>query len=126
MTATTARTRPGPSPLQRLGRATPYLLLAPGLIYLLLFYVLPSIQMFTYSISKGSLETGFTITFSLDAYVESINKFGKQSKRKTGPLLSCTPTEQSNSASAARRAFSEAAAKFHSRSNRVSPVIASR
>ena len=31
----------------------PYLLLAPGLLWLLVFYVLPAIQMFTYSISTG-------------------------------------------------------------------------
>ena len=37
----------------------PYLLLAPGLLWLLVFYVLPAVQMFTYSISTGTLETGF-------------------------------------------------------------------
>ena len=74
--ATTASS--GPSLRQRLGRATPYLLLAPGLVYLVIFYVLPSIQMFTYSISTGSIETGFTLTWSLDAYVQGLEKFSKQ------------------------------------------------
>ena len=63
---------------QRFNKAVPWLLLAPGLLWLLLFYVLPVIQMFTYSISTGSIETGFTITFSADAYVEALTKFGKQ------------------------------------------------
>jgi spermidine/putrescine transport system permease protein len=34
--------------------------------------------MFTYSISTGSIETGFTMTLSADAYVEALTKFGKQ------------------------------------------------
>ncbi len=52
--------------------------MAPGLIWLTLFYVLPAIQMFTYSISTGSLETGYTISLSADAYVEALTKFSKQ------------------------------------------------
>jgi spermidine/putrescine transport system permease protein len=63
---------------QRFNKAVPWLLLAPGLLWLLLFYVLPVIQMFTYSISTGSIETGFTMTLSADAYVEALTKFGKQ------------------------------------------------
>ena len=56
----------------------PWLLLAPGLAWLLAFYVLPAIQMFTYSISTGSLETGFEMTGSFDAYTEAITRFGRQ------------------------------------------------
>ena len=63
---------------RRFNRAVPWLLLAPGLLWLLLFYVLPVIQMFTYSISTGSIETGFTMTLSADAYIEALTKFGKQ------------------------------------------------
>jgi spermidine/putrescine transport system permease protein len=63
---------------RRFNRAVPWLLLAPGLLWLLAFYVLPVIQMFTYSISTGSIETGFTMTLSADAYVEALTKFGKQ------------------------------------------------
>jgi spermidine/putrescine transport system permease protein len=63
---------------RRFNRAVPWLLLAPGLLWLLVFYVLPVIQMFTYSVSTGSIETGFTMTWSADAYVEALTKFGKQ------------------------------------------------
>ena len=38
---------------RRLSGLVPWLLLAPGLLWLFFFYVLPSIQMFTYSISTG-------------------------------------------------------------------------
>jgi spermidine/putrescine transport system permease protein len=78
MTATTTAQAPGPGFRRRLGRFVPWLLLAPGLLWLLVFYVLPVIQMFTYSISTGSIETGFTITWTADAYVEALTKFGKQ------------------------------------------------
>jgi spermidine/putrescine transport system permease protein len=70
--------RPRPTARARLGRALPYLLLAPGLLWLLIFYVLPAIQMFTYSVSEGSLETGFTMTFTFDAYAEAFRRFGDQ------------------------------------------------
>jgi spermidine/putrescine transport system permease protein len=70
--------RPRPTVRAWLGRALPYLLLAPGLLWLFLFYVLPAAQMFTYSISEGTLETGFTMTMSLDAYATAITRFGPQ------------------------------------------------
>ena len=68
----------GPSLRARFGRAVPYLLLAPGLAWLFLFYVIPAVQMFTYSISTGTLETGFTMTFGAEAYATAIDRFGKQ------------------------------------------------
>jgi ABC-type spermidine/putrescine transport system, permease component I len=70
--------RPGPGLRGRLARALPYLLLAPGLFWLAVFYVLPALQMFTYSISTGSLETGYTINLSADAYVSALTQFSKQ------------------------------------------------
>jgi spermidine/putrescine transport system permease protein len=71
-------TRPGPGLRGWLGRALPYLLLAPGLLYLAIFYALPAAQMFTYSISSGSLDTGYTINLSAEAYVDALNRYGKQ------------------------------------------------
>jgi spermidine/putrescine transport system permease protein len=56
----------------------PYLLLAPGVLWLLIFYVIPAVQMFTYSVSTGTLETGFTLTLNFDAYATAIDRFGKQ------------------------------------------------
>jgi spermidine/putrescine transport system permease protein len=78
MTAAAARAPTGPTFRARFGRALPYLLLAPGLLWLLFFYVIPAIQMFTYSVSTGSLETGFAMTFTSDAYGKAITQFGKQ------------------------------------------------
>jgi len=63
---------------ERLGRATPYLLLTPGILWLLVFYVVPVAQMFVFSISTGSLVKGFTLTFGAEAYVEGLSNFGEQ------------------------------------------------
>jgi spermidine/putrescine transport system permease protein len=78
MTAATASSPTGPTLRARFGRAVPYLLLAPGLLWLVAFYVIPAVQMFTYSISKGTLETGFEMTLTADAYATAIDRFGPQ------------------------------------------------
>ena len=78
MTAATTGAPPGPTLRARFGRAVPYLLLAPGLFWLVVFYVIPAVQMFTYSVSTGTLETGFEMTFTTGAYATAIGTFGKQ------------------------------------------------
>jgi spermidine/putrescine transport system permease protein len=70
--------RPGPTLRVRFRKVVPYLLLAPGLLWLTLFYVLPAIQMFTYSISTGSIEDGYTIDLSGNAYITALTDFSKQ------------------------------------------------
>ncbi|HEX5015551.1 MAG TPA: ABC transporter permease [Candidatus Limnocylindrales bacterium] len=60
-------------------RFTPYLLLAPGVLWLLVFYVYPSIQMFISSFWSGTLETGFTFSFSnWTTYTEAIDRYSSQ------------------------------------------------
>ena len=78
MTATTASAPTGPTFRARFGRAVPYLLLAPGLLWLVIFYVIPAVQMFTYSVSTGTLETGFEMSLTADAYGTAIKRFGPQ------------------------------------------------
>ena len=81
MTAATSPARPaprGPTLRTRFGRAVPYHQLAPGLLWLILFYVIPAVQRFTYSVSTGTHETGFTMTFGVDAYATAIDRFGRQ------------------------------------------------
>jgi spermidine/putrescine transport system permease protein len=83
MTATTGRAgapmgAPGPGWRQRIGRATPFLLLAPGILWLLIFFVVPSIQMFLTSVSTGSVDSGFKLTFSPKAYETAFTRFPRQ------------------------------------------------
>jgi spermidine/putrescine transport system permease protein len=73
-----ARTAPGPGWRQRVKRATPYLLLAPGILWLLVFFVVPTIQMFLTSVSTGSIDSGFKLTFSTAAYQTAFTKFPRQ------------------------------------------------
>lgn len=49
----------------------PIALLTPGILWLLVFYLLPSVQMFQSSFWSGSLESGFV--FSLDNYTNYTN-----------------------------------------------------
>jgi spermidine/putrescine transport system permease protein len=60
-------------------RFTPYLLLAPGLLWLFVFYVYPSIQMFISSLWTGTLETGFTFSLSnWTTYTKALDRYQEQ------------------------------------------------
>jgi len=72
-----AMTRPRPW-RRRLSGAAPYILLAPGILWLLYFFIWPSVQMFLMSISSGTLDTGFRITGSTQAYADALGKFQVQ------------------------------------------------
>ena len=64
---------------QRFRRLTPYLLLAPGILWLLVFYVYPSIQMFISSFWSGSLEQGYTVSLSnWTTYTDAIERYQEQ------------------------------------------------
>jgi spermidine/putrescine transport system permease protein len=53
----------------------PWLLMAPGLLWLILFFIVPNIQMFVTSLSTGSVVQGYEFTFAIENYVEAITKF---------------------------------------------------
>lgn len=53
----------------------PYLLMAPGLLWLALFFVLPNIQMVLMSLSTGSIGTGFEFAWAFNNYVEALTRF---------------------------------------------------
>ena len=61
MTAATIGKAPGPTWRHRFGRVVPYLLLIPGLFWLLVFYVLPAIQMFKPLAAKGNAKAQHVI-----------------------------------------------------------------
>jgi spermidine/putrescine transport system permease protein len=63
---------------RRFFAAGPYLLLAPGLLWLLYFFIWPAIQMFLMSISSGTLDNGFHVTGTLVPYTNALTKFGTQ------------------------------------------------
>ena len=64
---------------KRLIGLTPYLLLAPGLLWLLIFFVYPSIQMFISSFWSGTLESGFAVSFdNWTTYTKAIDRYQGQ------------------------------------------------
>jgi len=78
VTTTRATTAPPGKWRRRLFAAGPYLLLAPGLLWLLYFFIWPAIQMFLMSISSGTLDNGFHVTGTLRPYTDALTKFATQ------------------------------------------------
>ncbi len=65
--------------LRRHKRVIPYALLAPGLLWLLLFYVLPGFQMLLTSFWSGTLETGYEFALSnISNYTDALAKYSAQ------------------------------------------------
>jgi spermidine/putrescine transport system permease protein len=57
----------------------PYLLLAPGLLWLAVYYVYPAIQMFIASFWSGSLAQGYTFSFeNWTNYTEALARYSEQ------------------------------------------------
>jgi len=64
--------------LLRSRRAIPYLLMAPGLLWLLLFFIIPNIQMLVFSLSEGTLRTGFKTppeVWDFENFTSSLGRF---------------------------------------------------
>ena len=59
-------------------RLIPYLLMGPGLIWLILFFVVPVYFMGRLSLESGSLETGFAFTWNWSNFSDSLSRFDTQ------------------------------------------------
>jgi spermidine/putrescine transport system permease protein len=73
-----AQAAPRPGIWRRLARLGPYVLLAPGLLWLLYFFIWPLAQMFLMSISTGTLDSGFRLTGTLKSYGDALTRFDSQ------------------------------------------------
>jgi spermidine/putrescine transport system permease protein len=73
--------RPG---LQLRRGLVPYVLLVPGIAWLLVFYALPTIQMFIISLQEGSLERGYQLTWHWATYGDVFSKYSTQLLRSVG------------------------------------------
>jgi spermidine/putrescine transport system permease protein len=56
----------------------PYFLMGPGLIWLILFFVIPLYFMGRLSLESGSLETGFQFTWQWSNFSDSLSRFDTQ------------------------------------------------
>jgi spermidine/putrescine transport system permease protein len=59
-------------------RLTPYFLILPGGLWLLVFFVVPMFAMLSVSLQTGSLETGFQQTFDWGNYGSMISQYHEQ------------------------------------------------
>jgi spermidine/putrescine transport system permease protein len=59
-------------------RATPYLLLAPGLAWLAVFFLVPMVALASMSLQTGSLGEGYRLTWHFSTYAESLSTYGSQ------------------------------------------------
>ena len=59
-------------------RLTPYLLLAPGLAWLIVFFLVPMYYLGTTSLQKGSLEVGYTFSWAWSNYGDAISTYHEQ------------------------------------------------
>ena len=69
---------PRPGCRLRIARLAPYILLAPGMLWLLYFFIWPLTQMLLLSLSTGTLDTGFVFSGTLKSYSDALTKFGTQ------------------------------------------------
>jgi spermidine/putrescine transport system permease protein len=59
-------------------RLAPYLLLAPGLAWLIVFFVVPMYYLANTSLQTGSLEVGYTFTWAWSNYSDAITTYHTQ------------------------------------------------
>ena len=62
----------------RLRRWLPYLLLAPGILWLLIFFFVPMLTLFQTSLQEGSLQRGYVLTWRFANYTEALSTFAPQ------------------------------------------------
>ncbi|WP_327343335.1 ABC transporter permease [Streptomyces europaeiscabiei] len=84
-TLTEAEAPPPPAPApttgkppRRRGRWTPYLLLAPGLVWLLVFFAMPMVYQASTSVQTGSLENGYQVTWHFATYWDALSEYYPQ------------------------------------------------
>jgi spermidine/putrescine transport system permease protein len=74
MAATVSAPRVG----RRRTKLVPYILLGPGILWLIAFFAIPTIQMFFISLQTGSLERGYQLTWHWAIYGDVFSKYSVQ------------------------------------------------
>ena len=62
-------------------RFTPYALMSPGLLWLLVFFVVPMYFMGVVSLESGSIDTGFSLTWAFVELHDAITDYPEQFER---------------------------------------------
>jgi len=67
-----------PSRPRRRGALVPLILLAPVLLWLVVFFVVPTISLASQSLQTGDIDRGFTLTWNLPIYAEAMERYWPQ------------------------------------------------
>jgi spermidine/putrescine transport system permease protein len=81
---------PGAQAPVRRGRWVPYALLAPGLLWLVVFFVAPMITLGSQSLQEGSVDEGYTFTGNISIYGEALREYWPHLLRSIGYAASAT------------------------------------
>ncbi len=68
----------------RRGFATPLILLAPALLWLIVFFVVPTISLASQSLQTGDIDNGFVLTWHFQNYADALSRFWPQFARSFG------------------------------------------
>jgi spermidine/putrescine transport system permease protein len=68
----------------------PYFLLAPGLLWLIAFYLIPSLTQAYVSLEEGNLEQGYQFNWAFHVYSDALSGYGEQFARSFGYAAAAT------------------------------------
>ena len=75
---------------RRRGRWTPYLLLLPGLLWLVVFFVVPTLSLASQSLQTGDVDTGYVLTWHVQNYADAVGQYWPQFARSLGYAATAT------------------------------------
>ena len=68
----------------------PYALLAPGLLWLIVFFVAPMVTLGSQSMQEGSVETGYVFTGNVGIYLDALERYWPHLLRSVGYAATAT------------------------------------
>src|SRR5688572_11216207 len=68
----------------------PYALLAPGLLWLVVFFVVPMVTLASQSLQEGSVEQGYVFTGNVEIYAAAIERYWPHLLRSVGYAATAT------------------------------------
>ncbi len=74
----------------RRGRWTPYLLLLPGMLWLVVFFVVPTISLASQSLQTGNIDDGYVQTWNFQIYADAVSQYWPHFARSIGYAASAT------------------------------------
>ena len=63
---------------RRRGTFVPFLLLAPALLWLVAFFVVPTVSLASQSLQTGDIDNGFTLTWNFAVFPDALSEYSPQ------------------------------------------------